>query len=202
MKIRQSLLHREAECGPAENFDCTNVTKTSDTCRLEYRRGVQPTRLQRLFATNWPFRLTVLFGTVVMICYTGFLLLPNTRPSFASIAYFVFIAAVSGIVGSIITAAFGGLFLLAPLYQSRAASNGAPFQVGDEIIILSGTYRDRICTVSEVWNGRQQFRADLGISEQGDQQIILFFTEAILLWRVVKQTTSAADTSIDLQKSS
>ena len=55
-----------------------------------------------------------------------------------------------------------GWFVLGPYYMIRAKINGAPFEVGDRVRILAGPHRDRIATVYEVWESREQVRVELG----------------------------------------
>ena len=57
---------------------------------------------------------------------------------------------------------FGMAFIWMILGHQAAKIQGWPFQVGDEVCILSGKHINTITRIYEVWDSRGQVRLDLG----------------------------------------
>jgi hypothetical protein len=138
---------------------------------------MRPTRVQRLFAQDWPMRLTLSAGALGMMAWAAPALLAALQPSFFSIAYFVFLMVVAALIGLIVASLAGGIFFLRPLYHWRGIKNGAPYQVGDEVLILAGFHRNRVARVYELWPERQQVRVDLGEKERRDVTDVFSYVE-------------------------
>lgn len=58
--------------------------------------------------------------------------------------------------------------LCGTLWNIRARVNGAPFQRGDCVQILTGLHRGRVARVYEVWGERNQVRVELGEQEKSE----------------------------------
>ena len=71
-----------------------------------------------------------------------------------------------------------GWFVLGPLYYSQVERNGGPFKVGDEVLILTGPFRDRVARVYSPWQG-DRVRVDLG--EEAKQRFRDIFSQTQLL---------------------
>ena len=125
-----------------------------------------PTVTQRLFAQDWLMRLTLLVGAVGMIAWTAPVLFPALRSSILGMVWFACLMIVAAILGVLGAGIFGGMFILGPLYRWRATKNGAPYRVGDEVLILAGAHRDRVARVYEVWSERGQVRVELSEEER------------------------------------
>jgi F420-0:gamma-glutamyl ligase-like protein len=70
------------------------------------------------------------------------------------------------IVAAVPMAAMGWVFGMAFIWmivgRLAARFQGWPFQVGDEVCILSGKHINRITRIYEIWDERGQVRIDLG----------------------------------------
>jgi len=120
------------------------------------------TRCQILFAKNRPFEAWLLFGSVLGAVLTGL----ACELSFSALEHWWFSALLAGSisVGSVagfFCALVSTPFFLSPLYHLRAIRNGAPFEQGDDVRVLTGPYRDVIGRVYGVWKDRGQLRIDL-----------------------------------------
>jgi hypothetical protein len=127
---------------------------------------MSPTVVQRLFAHDWPMRITLVAGAIGMMAWTAPVVFPALRSSFLGMVWFLCLMIVAGLLGLIVAGILGGMFFLGPLYHWRAAKNGAPYQVGDTVLILAGAHRDRVARVYEVWSERGQVRVELGEEER------------------------------------
>jgi len=110
-----------------------------------------------------------------MIAWTAPALFPTLHSGILGMTWFLCLMIVAGVLGLIVAGIFGGILFLEPLYHWRAAKNGAPYRVGDEVLILAGAHRGRVARVYEVWSERGQVRADLG--EQERQEVTDVFSE-------------------------
>jgi hypothetical protein len=71
----------------------------------------------------------------------------------------IFVAAIpAGLIGLIL----GVIFVWGFLCRIAARIQGWPFQVGDEVVILTGKHRNTETTVYEIWDSRGQVRVALG----------------------------------------
>lgn len=136
------------------------------------------TRCQILFAKNRPFEAWLLFGSVLGAVLTGF----ACEPSFFALEHWWFPILLAGSISvGAITGFFCALvsapFFLTPLYRLRAIRNGAPFQQGDDVRVLTGPYRDVIGRVYEVWTDRGQLRIDLGKEARRSLEDVFSFVE-------------------------
>jgi hypothetical protein len=127
---------------------------------------MKPTLAQRVIASGLPEKVVTLGGGIALMAATAATLLPVLELRLAAIAAFVFYVVVAGLLG-VLLAAFAAAFLLGPVYNARAAENGAPYQSGDWVMILAGPHRGRVARVYEVWESRQQVRVDLGDEARG-----------------------------------
>ncbi|WP_020476038.1 hypothetical protein [Zavarzinella formosa] len=59
-------------------------------------------------------------------------------------------------------AVIAGWPILAPLYHSQGLANGAPYQIGDYVLILTRKHGGRVARVYAIWKERDQVRVDLG----------------------------------------
>src|SRR5947208_16767933 len=114
---------------------------------LRYSTKMRPTVTQRLFAQGWPRRITLLGGAFGMIAWTAPALFPTLHSGILGMTWFLCLMIVAGVLGLIVAGIFGGILFLEPLYHWRAAKNGAPYRVGDEVLILAGAHRGRVARV-------------------------------------------------------
>ena len=130
---------------------------------------MEPTRKQRFYAANWPGRIWlsagVLVGMVGLAVLYGPAAGPLSQPS--NVAWLLYYLALAGLLG-LFTAGFFGIFVLGPLYYGQSIENGAPYQPGDHVRILTGPHRDQVVEVYEVWEERGQIRVRLGDREARD----------------------------------
>jgi hypothetical protein len=127
-----------------------------------------PTLTQRFFAQGWPWRITLLAGGIGMVAWTAPVLFPAYHSSILGIVWFVCLMIVAGVLGVIVAGVVGGMFILGPLYRWWATKNGAPYRVGDEVLILAGAHRGRSARVYEAWSDRGEVRVELGENERRD----------------------------------
>jgi hypothetical protein len=118
-----------------------------------------PTRAQIFYARNWPLRLwisivPVVLGTIFARTYGLKLHMVREPRAWGPLA----LCWLLGLLVSALT----GWFILGPMYYARGITNGAPYQAGDEVLILAGRNRGRIVRVAEVLEARDQVRVEGG----------------------------------------
>lgn len=126
---------------------------------------MQPTRLQRLIADHWLQRAYFTLCSAGAIVYTANILLPITTLSFAGIAWWVLLIPVAGALGFML-AIFPGVLVLGPFMHWASHRNGAPFQIGDQVMLLKRRYCGKVVTVYDVWESRGELRVTLGDAER------------------------------------
>lgn len=121
---------------------------------------MKPTRLHYFYAHNWPARLWVLAvpfaGAGLMAAALGPVPDLATPLSRAARGYLLLLA-----LGALLGYFIGGLlgvFVLGPLYHHRSQSNGAPFVVGDRVLVLRGRDRGQVLAVMESLDYRGTMR--------------------------------------------
>ena len=118
---------------------------------------MKPSRLQFFFAQDWPLRIwLILIPTccaVASLYYCGW-------PPGMGLLWLLVIAALALAAGFFL-AILVGLFVLGPIYCDRAVKNGAPFRVGDRVLILAGSHRGQVSKVYSAWQG-DSIRVELG----------------------------------------
>jgi hypothetical protein len=76
-----------------------------------------------------------------------------------SVWVWIFLAAIpAGLIGFIL----GVIFIWGFLSHIAARIQGWPFQIGEEVVILTGRHRNAVACIYEVWEERGQVRVDLG----------------------------------------
>jgi hypothetical protein len=117
--------------------------------------------VQWFIADNWPARLWMGVVTVpALVCWSAHPL-PWVLSHWLNAALFAGLLVLAWAVGWF-AALIPAWFLLGPLYYGQGLDNGAPYQVGDYIRVLSRRYRGRVVRVYELWAERQQVRVELG----------------------------------------
>ena len=122
---------------------------------------MRPTLLQRFFAYSGPFWLAAGIGAVVV----AWMVFPLMQTSLTGFTLSLLLVGVGAALGFFL-ALFPGCFVLGPLMHWAAERNGAPYSVGDEVLILRGKHRGQVRRVYEVWRERGQVRVQLGESER------------------------------------
>jgi hypothetical protein len=122
---------------------------------------MRPTLLQRFFAYAGPFWLAASIGAAVVAWWV----FPFTQTSLTGFVFSVLLIAVGAALGFFL-AVFPGCFLLGPLMLWAAQRNGAPFSIGDDVLILRGKHRGQVLRVYEVWRERGQVRVELGETDR------------------------------------
>lgn len=130
------------------------------------------TLIQKIFSTDLFFYILAWASTV-----TGALLFGGTTvgghwalPSIELLCQADFLAnyipsiMLGGIIGFFATPV--GLIPLCPFFRLLEKLNGAPFQVGDQVMILRGPHHGKIAEIYEIWESRNQVRLDLGPAEK------------------------------------
>jgi len=110
--------------------------------------------LRRFVANNWPFRLW--FALVVVawarvfsqLCQPGLIPPSDWRSLLILLLLAAATLAVALLSGGILSSV-----LLAPIYLFQATINGAPFEPGDQVRILSGRRRGRVTRIYSKWQG-------------------------------------------------
>ncbi|MGZ7078834.1 MAG: hypothetical protein ACXVJT_05410 [Thermoanaerobaculia bacterium] len=105
-------------------------------------------------AENWPLRIWMVGAAVVWVQYLRWAVNPS-RELFGDWRFFLSFAAITiasfGV--AILSACLLAALLLGPFYRFQAHLNGAPFEPGDEVRILSGKERGRVTRVYSLWQG-------------------------------------------------
>src|SRR5688572_30842102 len=118
----------------------------------------RPTLLQRCFADYRPLYGLMILGAVGMAVFAAAILLPFVRFSArGGLTWFVVMVAVAALLGAVL-AFFPGNFLLMAFYAWVERRNGAPFVIGDEVVVLSKRAPGRVACVYEVWAERHELR--------------------------------------------
>src|SRR5262249_12660437 len=84
------------------------------------------------------------------------------------LAFFVIIALLLAFLVALVVGSFlAGIFwpLVRPLYQARCLKNGAPFRVGDRVLILVGRHKGGVVRVYSDWKD-DCVRVELGEREK------------------------------------
>jgi hypothetical protein len=116
---------------------------------------------QRFFAYSGPFWLAASAGAAVV----AWMVFPLLRTSLTGFALSLPLIAIGAALGALL-ALFPGCFVIGPLMRWAAERNGAPFSVGDDVLILRGQHRGKVLRVYEVWRERGQVRVELGKTER------------------------------------
>lgn len=116
-----------------------------------------PTKKQYFYAQNWPARIWFAIVPALLAITLGRRLDFDWSLSLRSAGLAALLWALGWSV-----ALLTGWFVLGPIYYGRGQLNGAPYKIGDRVHILVGEHRDRVLTVYEVWESRDQVRVDLG----------------------------------------
>lgn len=131
---------------------------------------VKPTRLHYFFAQGWP--ATILLVVVLSIFVSLAVLALGPAPQLvgfgAEARSYLFLLGIALLIGLCVSALLGP-FILGPIYDRRAALNGAPFHIGDRVEVLVGRNRGSVARVSEVWESRGSLRVewDNSVARQG-----------------------------------
>lgn len=139
---------------------------------------MQPSRRQVWIANNWPLRVLLLITTLGSLLSVGIFYLSaiGRAATITSLGTFVGCLAVAAALGYLV----GGLlslFILGPVYYGQGLDNGAPYQPGDQVRLLTGRYRSRVVAVYEVWAERGQVRVDLGDAERSAVKDVFGYVE-------------------------
>lgn len=118
-----------------------------------------PTRAQLFYARNWPMRLWFLIIPVVL--GTVFGRTYGLKPGMLTEPRALGIAALCWLLGLLVSA-ITGWFILGPMYDARGITNGAPYQAGDEVLILVGERRGNVARISEAIEARDRVRVQGG----------------------------------------
>ena len=113
---------------------------------------MKPFLVQQFFARAWPW-LFVGLGLGIPLCFTVIIAV-QAYPDWKRVFTLVFICSTGGILAT--------WFMLRASWLILSKINGAPFHKGDEVQIISGSYKGKTATVYEVWKERGQVRLDLG----------------------------------------
>lgn len=71
----------------------------------------------------------------------------------------------------------GAMYVLPCCMVLSHRLNGAPFQIGETVQILTKRHRDRLAWVYEVRPDRKQVRVDLGVEEKNARTDVFHYTE-------------------------
>jgi len=129
-----------------------------------WRIGMKPTRSQYVLAHSPA--ICICAGALALAVFVGWKLLesPTLLLDTSFLSWFIVETLVSLALGVILS----GLFISPFVCTLAGKLNGAPFQVGDLVQILTGEHRDRIARVYEVWEERRQLRIELSEQEGKD----------------------------------
>lgn len=117
---------------------------------------MQPPRIKSLLAQTWIW-LLIVYPIVCGISFTvGSLGYPDRGKIF-------FITAVAAFIIIPIT-----LRIFASIQNAIVKSNGEPFEIGDNILILKGSHKGKQADVYELWQERGQIRVNLGDEAAND----------------------------------
>jgi hypothetical protein len=125
---------------------------------MGFQTEMRPTFFQRFFARHWPFRLILLGGAVGNVVWTGEGLWPGVQRTVWGVASFGLLLLCAGLLGLLVAVVVAAMFLPA-LYQRRAMKNGAPYRLGDDVVILAGRHVGRAVRVRAVWADGRSVRA-------------------------------------------
>jgi hypothetical protein len=122
---------------------------------------MRPTLRQRFFASGAILWLAAFAGAIGV----AFLLIPATQLTVFGVLSTAFLICVGGVLGFFL-ALCPGVIVLGPLMLAIRRINGAPFDVGDQVMILSGKHAGRVVRVYQLWEERAQVRVELGDAER------------------------------------
>ena len=142
-----------------------------------------PTRLQRFFADDWPGLIWMWTWTISIAVLFALGILPGFRFDLKGTLYFVFLMVAAILLAAITGGILFGI-LIVPFYRLQAWRNGAPFHVGDDVMILSKRYRGHLTRIYEVWEGRHQVRVELGKDEKSAFTDVLSHVEVCRIARI------------------
>jgi hypothetical protein len=115
---------------------------------------------QKFFAGNWPLRILLILGPIVAVGWTTSLVLPGMTLTLISIVWFSFLTLVAALLGFMAAVLVAG-YILHPLYYVAAGLNGAPYTIGEHVIILAPRHRGKVVKIYEIWGERQEVRVEL-----------------------------------------
>lgn len=118
---------------------------------------------QGFVAAEWPSRIFVVVVGAAWLAYLS-IHVPAWRELASvstSLAFLGLAAATFAVAAGV--ALIAGSLLLSPIYLFQASKNGAPFEPGDEVRVLSGRAKGRAAFVYSAWQGNS-VRVDLGES--------------------------------------
>jgi hypothetical protein len=111
---------------------------------------MKPSPAQRFLAKDWPWRVAFWGSSVALATVFA------VRLHFSAM-HLVPAVLVGAMAGFAVT-----YFILYLAWHLRARLNGAPFQIGDSVQILTRRHYGIVTTVYEEWRERHQIRVELG----------------------------------------
>ena len=139
---------------------------------------MKPTPAQYIFASKWPLRLWLVTVSAISI-FAAVNFCQPTLESFHDWQFAILFA------GSLIVAPVCGCyvsliflwFIFGPVFFVRNRLNGAPFHVGDQVMILAGPNRNRVAQVYRVIEDQAKVFVDLGKQRGKDDREVFSFTQ-------------------------
>ncbi|HQY88284.1 MAG TPA: hypothetical protein PK402_06475 [Tepidisphaeraceae bacterium] len=118
----------------------------------------------------------MILGGIVGSTWAGVIVFKFVTFSFTSVALSLLAITAGGFLGVVVAFWPGGWILSVPL-RVIEWQNGAPFQVGEEVVVLSKRFPGRIARIYEIWEERHEVRLELGEDEKLDFSDVLSYTD-------------------------
>jgi hypothetical protein len=125
---------------------------------------MRSTLLQRFFAYFYAYTVPAWIGLALGAAVVAGVVWPSMQVSAADFFGGIVLIVMGAALG-ILLCIFPGCFVFGPLMRSAAERNGAPFSVGDRVLVLRGRHRGRVLRIYEVWRECGQVRIELGERE-------------------------------------
>jgi hypothetical protein len=137
---------------------------------------MRPTLFQRAFTDDRPAFFLMALGAVVAVAWTLAQLVPTLAASRWNLLWCVALVPVAGVLGGVLGLFPGGLLMM-PVLRWVERRNGAPFRVGDQVVILSRREPGRVARVYAVWAERRAVRVELDDRARDDVTDVFAYTE-------------------------
>lgn len=123
---------------------------------------MRPSRFQRLVASDVLIRVWLLTLPCLAVVFT----LREIDPTLSGFttssgAFWTVVSGLLAFVAGFFLAVIVGWPLFGPFLMWCSEANGAPFAVGDRVMILTGPFADRMSTIYSTWQ-HDTLRVDLG----------------------------------------
>lgn len=130
---------------------------------------MKPTLVRRILAQKWAWSIAFFGGYLAMTILLSLFLLTHGRGFLVSLL----LGSVLGVITNHI--------ICRTLFCLCIYANGAPYKIGDSLLILCGKHCNKTAKVYKIWSSRNQLLVDLGGDTRDNLENVFSFNEVCKL---------------------